>query len=117
MGAMMSALASCRASRVDLRGGGGFAVDKFSGTLCVGCGGEHRPVVSSQHSQPGCDIGRVILARFQSDLQIGAQERGPEFSDEFFARVTLITKMLLLKSRSSRVLWRVQCVSSWSTVA
>ena len=84
----MSAVASCRASRVDLRGGGGIPVDKFGCTLRMGCGGEHRSVVSSQHSQPGCDIGRVILARFQSDLQIGAQERGPKFSYQFLDRVT-----------------------------
>ncbi len=30
----------------------------------------------------------MILARFQSDLQIGAQERGPKFSYQFLDRVT-----------------------------
>src|SRR5258708_11199137 len=83
MGAMMSALTSCRASRVDLRGGGGSAVDKFGGTLCVGCGGENRSVVRRQYFQPGCDIGRVIFARFQSTLPVRAQESCPEFGNQF----------------------------------
>src|SRR5258707_15747071 len=88
MGAMMSALTSCRASRVDLRGGGGSAVDKFGGTLCVGCGGEHRSVVCRQYFQPGCDIRRVIFALFQSKLQVGAQESCPELGNLFLDRVT-----------------------------
>ena len=82
MSELMSALTSCRASRSDLRGSfRGFAVDKFGCALCVGCGGEHRSGVSSQHFQPGCDIGCVIFARFQGKLQVGAQERGPEFGN------------------------------------
>src|SRR5271156_6165150 len=88
MGAMMSALTSGRASRSDMRGGlRGSAVDKFGGTLCVGGGGEHCSVISSQHLQPSCDVGRMIFARFQSKLQIGAQERPPEFGNQFFDSV------------------------------
>jgi hypothetical protein len=79
MSAMMSALTSCLRS---------FAVDKFSGTLCVGRGGEHCSIISSQDLQPSCDIGCVILARFQSKLQVGAQESGPEFGNQFLNRVT-----------------------------
>jgi hypothetical protein len=90
MGATMSALTSCRASRVDLHGGGGSAVDKFGGALGVGRGGEHRSVVSSQHFLPGCDIGRVILARFKSKLQIGAQESGAKLGNKFLATVTFV---------------------------
>src|SRR5271154_6693661 len=88
MSTLVFALTSRRASRVDLRGGAGSAVDKFGGALCVGRGGEHCSVVSSQHFQPGCDIGCVIFARFQSKLQVGAQERGPEFGNQFLERVT-----------------------------
>src|SRR5450631_2368937 len=88
MSALVFALTSRRASRVDLRGSGGSAVDKFGGALCVGRGGEHRSVVSSQHFQPGCDIGRMILARLQSKFQIGAQESGSEFGNQFLDRVT-----------------------------
>jgi hypothetical protein len=72
-----------------LRGGlRGCPVDKFGGALRMGCGGEHRSVVSSQHFQPGCDIGCVIFARFQSKLQVGAQESGTEFRYKFLDRVT-----------------------------
>jgi len=89
MSALVSAPTSCRASRGDLRGGlRGPAVDKFGGTLCVCRGGEDRSVVSSQHLQPGCDIGCVIFARFKSKLQIGAQEGGPEFGNQFLDSVT-----------------------------
>ena len=89
MGALMPGVTSCRASRGDLRGGlRGSAVDKFGGTVCVSCGGEHRSVVSSQHFQPGCDIGCVIFTRFQSKLQVGAQESCPEFGNQFLDSVT-----------------------------
>jgi hypothetical protein len=89
MGASTSAVTSCRASRSDLRGGlCGSGVDKFGGALCMGRGGEHCSVVSSQHFQPGRDMGRVIFARFQSKLQVGAQESGPEFGNQFLDRVT-----------------------------
>jgi hypothetical protein len=33
-------------------------------------------------------LGCVIFARFQSKLQIGAQESGPEFGNQFLDRVT-----------------------------
>ena len=90
MEAMMAAHASCRASRDDLRGGlRGFAADKFGGTLCVGCGGEHCSAVSSQDFQPGGDIGCVIFARLKSKFQISAQESGPEFGNQFLDRVSL----------------------------
>jgi hypothetical protein len=87
MGAMMSALTSCRASRVDLRGGG-TPFDKFGSALRMRCGGEHRSVVSSQHFQPGCDIGRVVFAGLKSELQVGAQESCPEFGNQFLDSVT-----------------------------
>src|SRR6266851_5379150 len=89
MGAMMFAITLSRASRSDLRGGlCGPVVDKFGGALCVGCGGEHRSVISSQHFQPCRDIGCVIFARFQSKFQICAQESRPEFGNQFLDRVT-----------------------------
>jgi len=77
MSALVFALTSRRASRVDLRGGGCSGVDKFGGALCVGRGGEHCSIVSSKYFQPGCDIGRVIFAWFKSKLQVGAQKRSP----------------------------------------
>jgi hypothetical protein len=90
-GALMPGVTSCRASRSDLRGSlRGSAVDKFGGTLCVGGGGEHCSVISSQHFQPGCDVGRMIFARFQSKLQIGAQESGAKLGNKFLATVTFV---------------------------
>src|SRR5207302_669057 len=62
--------------------------DKFGGALCMGCGGEHRSIVSSQHNQPGCDIGRVVFAGLKSELQVGAQESCPEFGNQFLDSVT-----------------------------
>ena len=95
MGASMSAVTSCRASRSDLRGGlRGFAVDKFGCALCVGCGGEHCSIVSRQHFQPVCDIGRMIFAGLKSKLQIGAQERGPKFGNQLLDRVTFAPKAM-----------------------
>src|SRR5436190_20821314 len=79
----MSAMMSPPTSR--LRGS---AVDKFGGALGVGCGGEHSSVVSCQHFQPRCDIGRVIFAGLKSKLQVGAQERGPKFGYQFLDSVT-----------------------------
>ena len=87
MGVSTSAVTSCRASRGDLRGGCSGA-DKFGGALCVGRGGEHCSIVSSQYFQPGCDIGRMIFARFQGKLQVGAQKRSSEFGNQFLDRVT-----------------------------
>ena len=95
MGALMSGVTSCRASRGDLRGGPcGSAVDKFGCALCVGRGGEHRSVISSQHFQPGCDIGRVIFAGLDSKLQIGAQEGCPEFRNKFLDSVTFASEAM-----------------------
>src|SRR5271166_3531898 len=94
-GALMPGATSCRASRSDLRGGlCGPAVYKLGGTLCVGSGGEYCSVVSSQHFQPGCDIGCVIFARFQGKLQVGAQERGPEFGNQFLDSVTFASEAM-----------------------
>src|SRR5208337_1203570 len=94
MGASTSAVTSCRASRGDLRGGGCSGVDKFGGALGVGRGGEHCSIVSSQYFQPGCDIGRMIFARFQGKLQVGAQERGTEFRYKFLDSVTFAAEAM-----------------------
>jgi hypothetical protein len=77
-----------------LRGGGCSVVDKFGCALCVRCGGEHCSIVSSQNFQPGCDIGRMIFTRLKIKLQIGAQERGPEFSNQFLDRVTFAAESM-----------------------
>src|SRR5437588_8207591 len=93
MGASTSALTSSRASRSDLRGSGS-GVDKLGGALCVGRGGEHCSIVSSQYFQPGCDIARMIFARFQGKLQVGAQKRSPEFGNQFLDSVTFAAEAM-----------------------
>ena len=118
MSAMMSALTSCRASRSDLRGGlRGSAVDKFGGTLCVGCGSEHRSVVSRQHFQPGCDIGCVILAGLKSEFQIGAQESGPEFGHQFLDSVTFAPEAMPAEVTVEPGLAACPVSHSWASVA
>jgi len=95
MGALMPGVTLCRAGRSDLRGGlRGSAVDKFGGTLCVSGGGEHSSIVRSQHFQPSCDVGRMIFARFQGKLQVGAQKRSPEFGNQFLDRVTFASEAM-----------------------
>src|SRR5260370_2641713 len=89
MGALMSGVTSCGASRSDLRGGlRGAEVDKFGGTLCVRGGGEHCSIISCQHFQPSCDIGRAVFAGLKSEFQVGAQESCPEFGNQFLDNVT-----------------------------
>ena len=107
----MSARASsalCRAGRVDLRGIHGDAVDKFGGTLCVGCRSKHCSIVCRQHLQPACDIGCMILARFKSQFQIGAQERGSEFGYQFFDCVTFTPEPMPTEVTDKRLLLPVQ---------
>ena len=118
MGASTSAVTSCRASRGDLRGGlCGSVVDKFGGALCVSRGCEHCSIVSSQDSQPGCDIGCVIFARFQRKLQIGTKERGPEFGNQFLDRVTFAPEAMPAEVTIEPGLLPVQWVYSWERVA
>ena len=93
--------ALCPAGRIDLRGIHGDAVNKFGGTLCVGCRGKHCSIVSRKHFQPACDIGCMILARFKSQFQIGTQERSPEFGYQFFDCVTFAPEPMPPKSRSA----------------
>src|SRR6266496_2308989 len=94
MSALMPGVTSCRASRSDLRGGGGSGVDKFGGALCVrGCG-EHCSIISGQYFQPSCDIGRVVFAGLKSEFQVGAQESCPEFGNQFLDSVTFAAEAM-----------------------
>src|SRR5207248_7346147 len=55
---------------------------------CVRGGGERCSIISSQHFQPSCDIGRVVFAGLKSEFQVGAQEGCPEFGNQFLDSVT-----------------------------
>jgi hypothetical protein len=92
--------ALCCAGRIDLRSIHGDAVDKFGGTLRVGCRCKHGSIVSRQHFQPTCDIGCMILARLKCQFQVGAQERSSKFCYQFFDCVSNQAHRGVSKNRS-----------------
>jgi hypothetical protein len=51
--------------------------------------GEDRAVVCRENVQPVGDVGGVVLARLKRQIKIGTEERGAEFGNKFFDRVTL----------------------------
>jgi len=62
-------------------------VDEVRRVLRV-CGrGEDRAVVCLEHVQPVRDVGGVVRTRLKRQIQIGKEERGAEFCNEFFDRV------------------------------
>ena len=58
------------------------------------CGGEDRFLVGLQDGKPGREILRVIGARLVGDAEIGAEESGSEFGDQFLHRVGLVAEAL-----------------------
>ena len=77
---------------------GGYAIAESAqvirGALRVGGGGEDGAVVVLQNFQPVGDIGGVILARLKRQFEIGAEESGAQFGDEFLLRVAFIAPAL-----------------------
>jgi hypothetical protein len=71
-------------------GGRCVAVQEIDCLLCQGCRAENGPFVGSQNGQPGRNIARVVGTGFECDLEIGAQERRADFSDEFLACIGVI---------------------------
>ena len=49
----------------------------IGGALREGGGGEDGAAVVLQHVQPGCEIGRVIVARLGCYAEIGREKRRP----------------------------------------
>ena len=64
------------------------AVDVFRCTLRMCRGGEDCAVVLSENVQPGCYVGRMILARFQGEFKVRTQERRSKLSDQFLDGIT-----------------------------
>src|SRR5689334_18711166 len=93
-GAASDGTAATRA-RVKVRGrlSGGLGglraefTDEVGGALRVRGGGEHGAVIVLQNFQPILNIGGVVLARFERQFEVGAQERGAQFRHEFFLGV------------------------------
>src|SRR5450432_2114505 len=70
----------------------GASMEIVSGALCLGSGGEDRPTVSFQLVQPACQIGSMVLTYLRSDTQVGAQEGGSHFRDQFLSRIGVTAK-------------------------
>ena len=49
----------------------------IGGALRMRSGGEDGAVVLLQHVEPGCEIGRVIVARLGGYAEIGTEKRRP----------------------------------------
>ena len=49
----------------------------IGGALRVHGGGEDGAVIVLQHVEPGCEIGRVIVARLGGHAEIGTEKRRP----------------------------------------
>jgi len=87
---MLADIFSSHANGADALGRGGLRaefVDEIRGALRVGGGGEDGAGVVLEDFEPVRDIGGVILAGFERQFQVGAQERGSEFGNEFLLRV------------------------------
>src|SRR5438876_405845 len=69
-------------------------VEIIHGALCMAGGGEDRAVVILQNPRPVRDVGRVVLARLKSQVEIGAEKRRTEFGHEFLDGVAFGTKTL-----------------------
>jgi hypothetical protein len=68
------------------------AVQEIRGALRVcGCA-ENGALVFLQYTQPVPEIGRVIVPDFRRDAEVGAQESGSQFRNQFLAGVTPISK-------------------------
>lgn len=55
---------------------------------------EYRALIVPQHVQPAFDISGVIRPRLHREFQIGTNEGATELSDELFARIPFIAKLL-----------------------
>lgn len=69
-------------------------MQKLDRALRMGGGTEYGPLILPQHLQPALDIGRMVGTGLWRQGKIRAQERCPQFGDEFFARIAFITEFL-----------------------
>jgi hypothetical protein len=61
----------------------------------------------TERLEPTLDVGGMVFAGLQLQAQVGAEEGGAQFGNEFFAGVAFVAPALAPKSRSRRVGWRV----------
>lgn len=87
------------------------------GALGVGGGREDEPRVVAQHLEPRGEIGGVILARLQGQSEVGAEEGGAEFGHQLFPGIAGVSVPTASEVAVEPAGCRVQCVSSWLSVA
>src|SRR5262249_43898530 len=75
-------------------------VEEVDGALCVCRGREYRALALAQELQPVGDVGGMILARLGGDLELSAQERGADLSDQLLAGVAGVAEPLRAKITS-----------------
>ena len=79
-------------------------MQKFCRSLGVRRGGEDCTLVIAKNFEPNRDIGSVILARFESDSEVGTQKRSAKFGDQLLGRVGFGAKALAqIACESARV--------------
>lgn len=69
-------------------------MQEIGGTLGVGGGDEHEPLVGFQHLEPRPDIGCMVLARLQSQPELSAKLRGTKRRNKLLARIPFIAPAL-----------------------
>lgn len=72
-------------------------MQEIGGALCMGGGGEDRPLVVFQDFQPIADIGGMVFHHFRGDIEIGAKEGRAEFGDQFFGGISFVAPPLAAK--------------------
>lgn len=68
-------------------------------------GAEDRALVGFEHVEPACDIRRMVGARLKGDAEVGTEESGTDFGNEFFAGIGVITEAFT-EIAVSAMLWR-----------
>ena len=69
-------------------------LQEVSGALRMGGGREDGAFVVLEDLEPVAEIGGVVLADIGSDAEIGTEEGGTEFRDEFLAGIAFIAEAL-----------------------
>ena len=72
-------------------------VNEISGPLCVRCGGENRAAVVLQNFQPVGNVGGMIFAGLQRNLQVGTEKSCTQLSDQFFLRIGVAAETMAAK--------------------
>lgn len=72
-------------------------MQEVGGALGVGRCAEDGPLVVFQNREPVSNIASVILARGESQFQVGAQEGRAQLGNEFFLGIAFVAPRLAAK--------------------